>query len=318
VDETSTARVEVLWRPGCSFCSSLRRGLRRAGIETAEHNIWSDPAAAARVRAATGGDETVPTVVVGSRALVNPTVPQVVATLRAEFPDDADALIGRKPDPGPRSLPSGAGWTAVLALAWVLLAVWQPTTTWHLAPVLLGGAWPWVTGQDLRPGARSALGRLLLSVAAGLAATAVVTIGLDRVELLRGPTVLGFDTAAAEAIVLGGAAAVLAALAALPRLMRRPVGRSAWVGEQRVASSSDVVVVEGNAYFPMSDVRPGVLHPTSTRTVCPWKGMARYYTVRADGVELTDAAWCYQHPLPLARSIKGRIAFWNGVDVRVD
>jgi glutaredoxin len=51
----ATARIEVLWRPGCPYCSRLRAGLRRAGISTVEHDIWSDPAAAARVRAATGG-----------------------------------------------------------------------------------------------------------------------------------------------------------------------------------------------------------------------------------------------------------------------
>lgn len=62
MDETSepAARIEVLWRPGCPYCSRLRRGLRHAGVDTVEHNIWSDAAVSARVRAATGGDETVP------------------------------------------------------------------------------------------------------------------------------------------------------------------------------------------------------------------------------------------------------------------
>ncbi|MGI9063269.1 MAG: glutaredoxin family protein [Pseudonocardiaceae bacterium] len=78
MDETvsPTPRIEVLWRPGYPYCAWLRRGLERAGIDTVERDIWSDPGAAARVRAATGGDETVPTVIVGSRALVNPSVAQ--------------------------------------------------------------------------------------------------------------------------------------------------------------------------------------------------------------------------------------------------
>ncbi|MCH9768842.1 MAG: NrdH-redoxin, partial [Actinomycetia bacterium] len=42
--------IEVLWRPGCPFCSSLRRGLRRRAIVTTEINIWDDPGAAERVR----------------------------------------------------------------------------------------------------------------------------------------------------------------------------------------------------------------------------------------------------------------------------
>lgn len=83
-----------------------------------------------------------------------------------------------------------------------------------------------------------------------------------------------------------------------------------------MVSCDDVVEVEGNAYFPISAVRPGVLQPTWTRTVCPWKGIARYYTVRADGTELPDAAWFYLRPLPLARRVKGRVAFSGGVGVR--
>lgn len=136
MDESSRAGVEVLWRPGCPSCSMLRRGLRRAGVATVESNIWTNRRAAARVRAATGGGETVPTVVVvvGNRALVNPSVAQVVAAVRAE--------------PDTRSVRAGVGWTAMVALVWVLLAVLRPTTTWHLAPVLLAAAWPWVN----RPG----------------------------------------------------------------------------------------------------------------------------------------------------------------------
>jgi len=75
--------VEVMWRPGCPFCSSLRGGLSRAGVATIEHDIWSSQDAAARVREATGGDETVPTVFVGDLALVNPSVRQVEDAIRA-------------------------------------------------------------------------------------------------------------------------------------------------------------------------------------------------------------------------------------------
>ncbi len=312
----STARIEVLWRPGCPFCSRLRRGLARAGIDTVEHDIWADPAAAARVRTATGGDETVPTVIVGSRALVNPSVAQVVVAVRSEYPDSAEALVGTASSTGPRSPGSGAGWTAAVALGWVLLALWRPTTTWHLAPVMLAAAWPWVTGQDLRAGDRAAGVRLGWAGAAGFGVSVVVTLGLSVADLLRGPTVLGFPSATSEALVAGGAAAVLVVLVGLLRVLRTPAARSAWVGSERVASSDDVVMVEGNAYFPMSSVRPGALTPSPTRSMCPWKGIARYHTVTVDGVELPDAAWSYPHPLPFARRVKGRVAFWGGIDVR--
>jgi len=61
----SPAVIQVSWRPGCPFCARLRGELARAGVATTERDIWSDPDAASRVRAAAGGHETVPTVVVG-------------------------------------------------------------------------------------------------------------------------------------------------------------------------------------------------------------------------------------------------------------
>ncbi|MCD9624245.1 glutaredoxin domain-containing protein [Rhabdothermincola salaria] len=69
----------VYWRPGCPFCASLRRSLRRAGLETTEIDIWHDPSGAEVVRAATGGDETVPTVRLGDTVLVNPAARTVLA-----------------------------------------------------------------------------------------------------------------------------------------------------------------------------------------------------------------------------------------------
>lgn len=71
--------VTVYWRPGCPFCSSLRQGLKRAGLATQEVDIWSDPEAAAFVRTHAGGNETVPTVAIGPSVLVNPSARQVVS-----------------------------------------------------------------------------------------------------------------------------------------------------------------------------------------------------------------------------------------------
>ncbi len=62
----------VYWRPGCQFCLRLRLRLGRRGSRLHWVDIWRDPQAAADVRAITGGDETVPTVVVGDEAQVNP------------------------------------------------------------------------------------------------------------------------------------------------------------------------------------------------------------------------------------------------------
>ncbi|MBA2577454.1 MAG: NrdH-redoxin [Euzebyaceae bacterium] len=78
---TSPAGITVYWRPGCLFCSSLFRELDQWSIAYDASNIWEHPAAAATVRAAAGGNETVPTVQVGARFLVNPSIDEVLATV---------------------------------------------------------------------------------------------------------------------------------------------------------------------------------------------------------------------------------------------
>ena len=82
----SVGAVVFYWRPGCGFCSSLRRRLGRAGVALDERNIWEDEEAAAAVRGAARGSETVPTVRVGDRWLVNPSSRQVLAALGVEPP----------------------------------------------------------------------------------------------------------------------------------------------------------------------------------------------------------------------------------------
>ncbi len=82
-----------------------------------------------------------------------------------------------------------------------------------------------------------------------------------------------------------------------------------------IAESDDTVIVEGNHYFPPEAATPGVLEPTQTHTVCPWKGTASYYAVTVDGQTNADAAWYYPEPKEAAAQIRGRVAFWKGVVV---
>ena len=77
----SDKTVNFYWRPGCPYCMKLEFSLKRKGIEFVKHNIWESEDAASIVRAAANGNETVPTVVVGDRALVNPSVKQIAALL---------------------------------------------------------------------------------------------------------------------------------------------------------------------------------------------------------------------------------------------
>lgn len=83
-----------------------------------------------------------------------------------------------------------------------------------------------------------------------------------------------------------------------------------------IAESDDTIVFEGNHYFPESALHHEYLVASGHHTVCPWKGLASYYTVTVDGVTSRDAAWYYPKPSPFARRVKGRVAFWRGVEVR--
>lgn len=81
--DTDHERVTVYWRPGCTFCMRLRLVLRWHRLHPRMTNIWRDPYAAAFVRAVADGNETVPTVVIDGRPVVNPSPHVVVAALRA-------------------------------------------------------------------------------------------------------------------------------------------------------------------------------------------------------------------------------------------
>lgn len=92
--------VTVYWRPGCPYCARLRHDLRALGLRTREVDIWADPAAAAVVRGHAGGNETVPTVVIGGRGYVNPPAAAVLAEVRRVMPgftpDEDLARSGRR------------------------------------------------------------------------------------------------------------------------------------------------------------------------------------------------------------------------------
>ena len=90
--------------------------------------------------------------------------------------------------------------------------------------------------------------------------------------------------------------------------------RASWNGAV-IAESDDVVLLEGNVYFPPSALVSEHLSPSKSRSVCPWKGIAGYYDVVVAGKVNKGAAWTYRHPTPLARRIRHRVAFWHGVRV---
>ena len=83
-----------------------------------------------------------------------------------------------------------------------------------------------------------------------------------------------------------------------------------------IAQSSNIVTVEGNAYFARQAVGEAYLEDSTTTSICPWKGKANYLNLVVDGEVNADAAWYYPEPSAAAANIKDRVAFWKGVKVR--
>ncbi|MEU0807236.1 glutaredoxin domain-containing protein [Streptomyces sp. NPDC005970] len=78
--------VVMYWRPGCMYCMKLRLRLRFTRLRYTKVNIWRDPDAAAFVRSVAGGNETVPTVTVAGRAMVNPSKKQLMEAVATYAP----------------------------------------------------------------------------------------------------------------------------------------------------------------------------------------------------------------------------------------
>ncbi|HEX9879463.1 MAG TPA: DUF427 domain-containing protein [Candidatus Binatia bacterium] len=63
-------------------------------------------------------------------------------------------------------------------------------------------------------------------------------------------------------------------------------------------------------YLPKADVRLDLLVPSDTRTSCPYKGDARYYSVVGPR-PVKDVAWSYSYPTRECAPIAGRVCFFN-------
>jgi uncharacterized protein (DUF427 family) len=73
-------------------------------------------------------------------------------------------------------------------------------------------------------------------------------------------------------------------------------------------------------YIPPEDVRMELLVPSDKATQCPYKGKARYHSVKAGGEVYPDIVWYYPEPIQECPKIKGLLAFYNEQvdEIRVD
>ena len=75
------------------------------------------------------------------------------------------------------------------------------------------------------------------------------------------------------------------------------------------------MVIEGNHYFPVESLNKEYIKTSNTESYCPWKGTANYYDLEVESNTNKDAVWYYDDPSEMAKVIKGRVAFWKGVEV---
>ena len=95
----------------------------------------------------------------------------------------------------------------LLAVVWAAAATVQPTSTYHLAPILIAGAVP---ALARRRGA--ALSRVIFTAAGGALLAAIAAVGLATFDLLQGPTLLPYGDAFAEALSFTAAGAIVGAV----------------------------------------------------------------------------------------------------------
>ncbi|MER5854851.1 DUF427 domain-containing protein [Streptomyces sp. NPDC059688] len=83
-------------------------------------------------------------------------------------------------------------------------------------------------------------------------------------------------------------------------------------GDQVLAESDRALVLRETGcpvryYIPAEDVRLELLASSSTRTVCPFKGTASYWSLP----DAPDLVWAYPDPKPEVAEIKDHLCFYE-------
>ena len=71
-------------------------------------------------------------------------------------------------------------------------------------------------------------------------------------------------------------------------------------------------------YFPRDDIAMEFLDSTDTKTHCPHKGDASYFSIVTKSTVLKDAAWSYETPKDGVGQIKDHLAFYASDTVTVE
>ena len=72
-------------------------------------------------------------------------------------------------------------------------------------------------------------------------------------------------------------------------------------------------------YLPFEDVRTGFFEGSDATSVCPYKGRARYWSIRVGDSFVKDGAWSYPDPIRENPKVRDLVAFFQErVDIVVD
>jgi mycoredoxin len=82
-DRGMTTTITMYSTPWCGYCRRLKRQFEDEGISYREIDVDATPGYDERILQATGGYRTVPTIEVGGRLLVNPSLREVREALTA-------------------------------------------------------------------------------------------------------------------------------------------------------------------------------------------------------------------------------------------
>lgn len=90
--------------------------------------------------------------------------------------------------------------------------------------------------------------------------------------------------------------------------------RVEFAGEVIAATEAGYRVLETSHppvyYFPPGDMRDEFIEPAEGRSLCEWKGVARYWTVRVGEAVANKAAWSYPQTTESFARIRDYLAFY--------
>jgi uncharacterized protein (DUF427 family) len=98
-------------------------------------------------------------------------------------------------------------------------------------------------------------------------------------------------------------------LVAVPDLVR-VIHRGIVIAASRSAQRVCEVGHPPTYFVPRADVRADLLEPSRSVSMCRWKGVGTYWSVRIDGHTDIDVAYTYLHPTAAYRPIAGCLAFY--------